>query len=53
MDLKLASVTDIPLLPRGIGLTCALFIEAHGWEHQQLNIFRHHQFWYKSEASSD
>lgn len=40
----------IPLLPQGISLTCALFIEAAGRERPQLNIFRRHLFWYMDEG---
>lgn len=43
--------TGIPLLPQGISLTCALFIEAAGRERPQLNIFRRHLFWYMDELS--
>lgn len=42
--------SGIPLLPQGISLTCALFIEAAGRERPQLNIFRRHLFWYMDEA---
>lgn len=41
--------TGIPLLPRGISLTCALFIEAAGRELPALNVFRRHLFWYIEE----
>lgn len=42
--------SGIPLLPQGISLTCALFIEAAGQERPQLNIFRRHLFWHMNEA---
>lgn len=42
--------TGIPLLPQGISLTCALFIEAAGRELPALNVFRRHLFWYMDEA---
>ncbi|WP_395151033.1 hypothetical protein [Klebsiella pneumoniae] len=42
--------TGIPLLPQGISLTCALFIEAACRERPQLNIFRRHLFWYIEES---
>lgn len=42
--------TGIPLLPQGISLTCALFIEAAGRERPELNIFRRHLFWNMDEA---
>ncbi|MDI3444626.1 hypothetical protein [Serratia marcescens] len=42
--------TGIPLLPQGISLTCALFIEATGHELPALNVFRRHLFWYMDEA---
>jgi hypothetical protein len=40
----------IPLLPQGISLTCALFIEAAGCELPALNMVRRHLFWYVDEA---
>lgn len=42
--------TGIPLLPRGISLTCALFIEAAGRELADLFVFRRHLFWFMDEA---
>lgn len=45
-----AGEAGIPLLPQGISLTCALFIEAAGGKREQLNIFRRHLFWYLDEA---
>lgn len=45
-----AGEAGIPLLPQGISLTCALFIEAAGGERGQLAIFRRHLFWYQDEA---
>lgn len=41
--------TDIPLLPRGISLTCALFIEAAGRELADLLVFRRRLFWFMNE----
>lgn len=40
----------IPLLPQGISLTCALFIEAAAGDRGLLAIFRRHLFWYQDEA---
>lgn len=40
----------IPLLPQGISLTCALFIEAATGDRRQLAIFRRHIFWYQDET---
>ncbi|HBR3485227.1 TPA: hypothetical protein L9S60_005248 [Klebsiella pneumoniae] len=42
--------SGIPLLPQGVSLTCALFIEAAGRERPQLAVFRRHLFWYQDEA---
>ncbi|WP_286782746.1 hypothetical protein [Leclercia sp. UBA1284] len=37
----------ISLMPKGISLTCALFIEAVAGDREQQAIFRHHLFWYQ------
>ncbi|HAY7230799.1 TPA: hypothetical protein JN332_001986 [Shigella sonnei] len=42
--------TGIPLLPQGISLTCALFIEAAGHELPALQLFRRHLFWMAEET---
>lgn len=42
--------TGLPVLPQGISLTCALFIEAAGQELPALFTFRRHLFWSMDEA---
>lgn len=42
--------TGIPLLPQGISLTCALFIEAAGHDLPLLNPFRRQLFWMTEET---
>lgn len=37
----------ISLMPKGISLTCSLFIEAVAGDREQQAIFRHHLFWYQ------
>lgn len=41
--------TGIPLLPQGISLTCALFIDAAGRELADLFVFRRRLFWFVDE----
>lgn len=41
--------TGIPMLPHGISLSCALFIEAAGRDYPLLDAFHRHLFWYVPE----
>lgn len=41
--------TGIPMLPHGISMTCALFIEAASRDYQLLDAFHRHLFWYVPE----
>lgn len=42
--------TGIPMLPHGISMTCALFIEAAGRDYQLLDAFHRHLYWYVPEG---
>ncbi len=42
--------TGIPLLPQGVSLTYALFVEAAGHELLALNLFHRCLFWFMDEA---
>lgn len=41
--------TGIPMLPHGISMICALFIEAAGRDYLLLDAFHRHLFWYMPE----